>query len=86
MLRCRMASLAPLQEVQQEIKAVLEKVSELETSLAAASRLEMTMRLGSYVTGWCSWTGKGLYYVKRRTSSWLYNQEVSTVCHVRTRI
>ena len=38
MLRCRMASLAPLQEVQQEIKAVLEKVSELETSLAAAKQ------------------------------------------------
>ncbi|KAL0052337.1 hypothetical protein WJX82_000522 [Trebouxia sp. C0006] len=34
----RMASLAPLQEVQQEIKAVLEKVSELETSLAAAKQ------------------------------------------------
>ena len=40
MSRCRMASLAPLQEVQQEIKAVLEKVSEVETSLAAAEEAE----------------------------------------------
>ncbi len=31
-----MASLAPLQEVQQQIMAVVEKVSEMETSLAAA--------------------------------------------------
>ena len=35
-----MASLAPLQEVQQEIKAVLEKVSEVEISLAAAEEAE----------------------------------------------
>ena len=33
-----MASLAPLQEVQQQIMAVVEKVSEMETSLAAAKQ------------------------------------------------
>ena len=38
MSRCRMASLAPLQEVQQQIMAVVEKVSEMETSLAAAKQ------------------------------------------------
>ncbi len=35
-----MASQARLQEVQQEIKAVLEKISEMETSLAATEEAE----------------------------------------------
>ena len=36
MSRCRMGSQAPLQEVQQEIKAVVGEVSEAKASLAAA--------------------------------------------------